>query len=105
MVIHSDNLARGQWKLGGADELLTGPDGHHRTDVLQLAGQGWTAKRLRRPVQRFYPVEMAVARTKPEDLSAPGGNGSSGDTTPPINGAESISDPEPTPPPSPSEML
>ena len=34
VVIHSDNLARGQWKLGRVEELLTGPDVHHRAAVL-----------------------------------------------------------------------
>ena len=46
VVIHSDNLARGQWKVGRVEELLTGPDGHHRAAVLRVAGQGRTAKRL-----------------------------------------------------------
>ena len=46
MVIHSDNLARGQWKLGRVEELLTGHDGHHRAAVLRVAGQGRKAKRL-----------------------------------------------------------
>ena len=102
VVVHSYNLARGQWKLGGVEKLLTGPDGHHRAAVLRLAGQGRKAKHLQRPVQRLYPVEMSVARTEPEDSSAPSGDGSSGDTPPPIDVAEWISEPESTPP---SEML
>ena len=34
VVMHSDNLARGQWKMGRMEELLTGPDGHHRAAVI-----------------------------------------------------------------------
>ena len=85
-------------EAGRVEELLTGPDGHHRAAVLRAAGQGRTAKRLRRPVQRLYPVEMSVARTEPEDSSASSGNGSVVHTAPPINGAEQISVSEPTPP-------
>ena len=33
--VHSDNLARGQRKLGRVEVLLTGPDGHHREAVLR----------------------------------------------------------------------
>ena len=43
-------------------------------------------------------MEMSVARTDPEDSSAPSGNGSSGDTAPPIDAAELMSEPESIPP-------
>ena len=61
VVIHSDKQARGQWKLGRVEELLTGPDGQHGAAVVRVAGQKRTAKHLRRPVQKLYPVEMSVS--------------------------------------------
>ena len=58
VIIHSDDQPRGLWKLGLVEELLTGPDGEHRAAVLRVAGQGRNAKRLQRPVQRLYPLEL-----------------------------------------------
>ena len=43
-------------------------------------------------------MEMSVARTESEDSSSPSGSGSVEDTPPLINDAETISEPEPTPP-------
>ena len=60
VVIHSDDQPRAMWKLGKVEELLTGADGEHRAAVLRVAGQGRSFKRLRRPVQRLYPLEMSV---------------------------------------------
>ena len=93
VVIHSDKQARGQWKLGRVEKLLTGHDGQHRAAVLRVAGQGRTAKRLQRPVQRLYPIEMAVA-----DLSAPSIDidGDEDEAAPPLDGVEPT--PESTPP-------
>lgn len=98
VVIHSDNQARGQWKLGRVEELLTSPDGQHRAAVLRVAGQGRTAKRLRRPVQRLYPVEMSIAVTEPENSSVPSRGGSGDETAPPPDSVEPIAEPESTPP-------
>ena len=88
VVIHSDKQARGQWKLGRVEELLTGPDGQHRAAVVRVAGQKRTAKHLRRPVQKLYPVEMSVSTVT---------------TQPPVDPAPLLKDdvepnPEPTPP-------
>ena len=43
------------------EELLTGTDGEHRAAALRITGEGRAAKRLLRPVQRLYPLEMAVS--------------------------------------------
>lgn len=73
VVIHSDDQPRAKWKLGVVVELLVGTDGENRAAVLRLAGQGRTTKYLRRPVQRLFPIEMAVmASEKEEKPSEPG---------------------------------
>jgi len=46
------------------EELLFGADGETRAAVLRLSGQGKASKHLRRPVQRLYPIEMAVTTTE-----------------------------------------
>lgn len=62
VIIHNDQ-PRAMWKLGIVEELLVGADGESRAAVLRVSGQ----KRLQRPVQRLYPIEMAVKT--PENLS------------------------------------
>lgn len=69
VIIHSDDQPRSMWKLGKVLELLTGRDGEHRAAVLQVAGQGRSAKRLQRPVQRLYPLESSVLEAQPRNPS------------------------------------
>ncbi len=52
------------WKLGLVEELLVGADGEKRAAVLRVSGQRRELKRLRRPVQKLYPIEMAVETTE-----------------------------------------
>lgn len=74
MIIHSDDQPRSMWKLGKVLELLTGRDGEHRAAVLQVAGQERSAKHLRRPVQRLYPLESSVLEAHPRNSSMSGGD-------------------------------
>ena len=64
VIIDSDNQPRGMWKLGRVEELLTGPDGESRAAVLQVAGQRRSAKYLRHPVQRLYPLRCHSLLTR-----------------------------------------
>ena len=85
VIIHSDDQPRGMWRLGKVEELLTGPDGEHRAAVLRVAGQGRSAKRLRRPVQRLYPLECSVPKTQspnPSESSASAGEDASDERLP-----------------------
>lgn len=63
VVIHEDQ-PRAMWKLGIVEELLIGADGQYRAAVLRVSGQGRAFKHLRRPVQKLYPIEMAVVATE-----------------------------------------
>ena len=67
VVIHNDHQPRGMRKLGKVEELLTGPNGEHRTAILQVSRQGQTANHLRQPVQRLYPLGMSVVETQPAE--------------------------------------
>ena len=64
VVIIHDEQPRAMWKLGVVEELLIGADGDNRAAVLRVSGQGRISKRLRRPVQRLYPIEMTVRTTE-----------------------------------------
>ena len=66
VVIHSEDQPRALWKLGVVVELLVGTDGENRAAVLRVAGQGRTTKHLHRPVQRLFPIEMAVMASEQE---------------------------------------
>ena len=66
VVIIHDEQPRAMWKLGNVEELLIGADGENRAAVLRVSGQGGVSKHLRRPVQRLYPIEMAVRLTELE---------------------------------------
>ena len=62
VVIIHDDQPRAMWKLGIVDELLVGADGEKRAAVLRVLGK--SLKCLRRPVQKSYPLEIAVATTE-----------------------------------------
>ena len=66
VVIHNDDQPRGMWKLGKVEELMTSPDGEQRAAILRVS-KGRTAKHLRRPVQRLYPLEMSVLESQPAE--------------------------------------
>jgi hypothetical protein len=64
VIIHSDDQPRGMWNLGRVEELMIGNDGEARGAVLRVAGRGRRAKRLQRPVQKLYPLEMPTPDNK-----------------------------------------
>ena len=64
VVIILDEQPRAMWKLGIVEELLIGADGENRAAVLRVSNQGRASKCLRRPVQRLYPIQMAVTTTE-----------------------------------------
>ncbi len=63
VIIHNDQ-PRAMWKLGLVEELLVGADGEKIAAVLRVSGQERELKRLRRPVQKLHPIEMAVESTE-----------------------------------------
>ena len=67
VVVHSEDQPRALWKLGVVAELLVGTDGENRAAVVRVAGQGRAIKHLRRPVQKLFPLEMAVMASEQEE--------------------------------------
>uniref|UniRef100_A0A1X7UB03 DUF5641 domain-containing protein n=1 Tax=Amphimedon queenslandica TaxID=400682 RepID=A0A1X7UB03_AMPQE len=57
-VIHSDEKKRGFWSTGRVEELLTGRDGNVRPAVVRVYTGLRRSKLLRRPIQRFFPIEV-----------------------------------------------
>ena len=53
IVIIHDDLPRAMWKLG-----------IRRAAILRVSSRGRTSTHLQRPVQKLYPIEMAVKTTE-----------------------------------------
>ena len=58
VVIHSDDCARGFWRLGKVKEVIPGRDGEVRGGVVQVLSGGKRVSLMRRPVQRLIPLEV-----------------------------------------------
>ena len=62
VLIHDDKHPRGFWKTGVVEELMPGRDGVVRAATLRVGKKG-QASRLRRPIQRLYPLEVKASDT------------------------------------------
>ncbi len=58
VVVHSDNMPRGFWRLARVESTIVGRDGHTRGAVLRLSTKGGRTTMLQRPIQRLYPLEI-----------------------------------------------
>ena len=57
VLIHEDNVKRGEWKMGVIEELITGKDGQVRGAKVRKLGRG-KFEILTRPLQKLYPLEI-----------------------------------------------
>ena len=69
VVVQDENAERGFWKLGVVEELVSGKDDEIRGAVVRVYTGGRKCKRMHRPVQRLYPIE--VGHNAPSDPSEP----------------------------------
>ena len=61
VIIHEDGLHRGLWKLGRVESLFKGKDGLVRGAVVKsTTPKKGNTTRLRRPLQRLYPLELGA---------------------------------------------
>ena len=61
VIIHEDGLHRGLWKLGRVESLIKGKDGLVRGAVVKsTTPKKGNPTRLRRPLQRLYPLELGA---------------------------------------------
>ena len=59
VIVHSERLPRGLWKLGRIQELLKGQDGHCRAATVKTTASDGQPVLLRRPIQLLYPLELS----------------------------------------------
>ena len=55
--MHQDELRR-KWRVGKTLDLIIGSDDCSRGVVVQVRSEGGKHTKLRRPVQRLYPLEI-----------------------------------------------
>ena len=61
VIIHEDGLHRGLWKHGRVESLIKGKDGLVRGAVVKsTTPKKGNLTRLRRPLQRLYPLELGA---------------------------------------------
>jgi hypothetical protein len=59
-VIHEENVHRVKWRLGRIAKLIEGKDGAIRGAVVRkLADKGGKCRKIRRLIQKLYPVELS----------------------------------------------
>ena len=57
LIVHSEQLPHGLWKLGRIQELHKGRDGHYKAGVVRTTNLDGQPELLRRPIQLLYPLE------------------------------------------------
>ena len=63
VIVHEENVKRGNWKTAVVEELITGRDGVVRGAKVRLIRKGKEV-RLSRPVQKLYPTEINHAEER-----------------------------------------
>ena len=51
-------LPKAKWQLGKVEQLITSKDGKVRSAVVRIGNSKGTSTRLRRPIQKLYPLEV-----------------------------------------------
>lgn len=70
VIIQEDNEKRGFWKLGLIEEVIYGGDERIRGAVVKVRKTGRKCSKMRRPVQRLYPIESSYANNSSSQRSA-----------------------------------
>ena len=71
VIVHEEDQPRGKWHIGKVETLVTGSDGHVRGAVVRVKTKAGRLTRLRRPVQRLYPLEVRCRNKEPETTISP----------------------------------
>ena len=66
VILNETGKPRSQWRLGKIVKLLTGKDGYTRGVELEVADKKGQRKRLQRPLQLLYSLEIKEQRSDPE---------------------------------------
>lgn len=66
VIVHDEDQPRGKWRIGKVEALVTGSDGHVRGAAVRVKTKAGRLTKLRRPVQRLYPLEVCCRNDEPE---------------------------------------
>ena len=66
VIVNETGKPRSQWRLGKIVKLLKGKDGHTRGVELEVADKKGERKRLQRPLQLLYSLEIKEQRSDSE---------------------------------------
>ena len=58
VVVHDEAQPRGFWKLAKVEDTIMGDDGNVRGAILRLPEKNGRQRRLQRPLQKLYPLEV-----------------------------------------------
>ena len=58
VAVHEEDQPRGKWRVAKILDLIVGSDGCTTGALVQVRNKGGKCTKLRRPVQRLYPLEM-----------------------------------------------
>ena len=70
VIVHDDNKKRRDWRMGHVFKLIRGADGSVRGAELQVITRSGKVTKIKRPVQKLYPVEMSQRAGTKEQSSA-----------------------------------
>ena len=66
VIVHDEDQPRGKWRIGKVEALVARSDGHVRGAVVRVKTKAGRLTKLRRPVQRLYPLEVHCRNDEPE---------------------------------------
>ncbi|XP_022792234.1 uncharacterized protein LOC111331393 [Stylophora pistillata] len=70
--VHDEDQPRGKWRIGKVEALVTGSEGRVGGAVVRVKTKAGRLTKLRRPVQRLYPLEVRCRNEEPETTISPG---------------------------------
>ena len=62
VLFHNENLPRRNWRLGEITELIESRDSYERGAMLQVASKKGKHIKLRRPIQKLFPLEVNTGK-------------------------------------------
>ncbi len=68
VTVKEDNVKRLNWQMALVDEVIKGKDGKSRAAIIRIMHKAGKITRLKRPVQKPFPIELKTEKPK-EPLS------------------------------------
>lgn len=66
IIVHDEDQPIGKWRIGKVEALVKGSDGQVRGAVVRVKNKAGRLTKLRRPVQRLYPLEVRCRNEEPK---------------------------------------